>query len=109
VIRPVLPVAHGPRNRAREAGAAEATAGARADRVAPVIVVALAASVVPVAPAVAVALAASAGPAAGVAPAVRGNPMTHGARLSPVWLAAVAVARTTPAAVGVAAAARSAA
>jgi hypothetical protein len=88
---------------------AEATAGARADPVAPAIAVALAASAVPVAPAVAVALAASAGPAAGVARAVRGNPMTRGARLSPVWLAAFAVARTTPAAVGVAAAARSAA
>jgi hypothetical protein len=94
VIRPVLPVARGPRNRGRGAVAAEATAGARAG---------------PVVPAVAVALAASAGPAAGVALAVRGDPMTRGARLSPAWPAVGAVARTIPAAVGVAAGARSAA
>jgi hypothetical protein len=82
----------------------------------------------PVAPAVAVAKAASAGPdptrgagvspavqadpmtrGAGVSPAVQADPMTRGARVSPAWPAAVGVARTTPAAVGVAAGARSAA
>jgi hypothetical protein len=103
LIWPVLPVAPGPRNRARGAGAAGATGAATAG-----------ARAVPVAPAVAVApaLAASAGQAAtgaGVAPAVRGDPMTRGARPSPTLPAVVAVARTTPAVVGDAAGTRSAA
>lgn len=96
-IRPGVPVARGPRNRARAAPAAGATAAARVARVAPAVAVGR------------VPLAVRVPTGAGVNPAVRVDPMTRGARASPAWSAAVLAARTTLAAVGAGAGATSAA
>jgi hypothetical protein len=97
LIRTVLPVARGPRSRARGPRAVGAPVAARAG---------------PVVPAVAVGRAALAGPAAtgaGVGPAVRADPMIRGAQPSPACPAVVPAGRTIPATVGPAAGARSAA
>ena len=119
VIRPALPAARGPRNRARGARAAGATAAGRAGPVAPAVAVgpaATGAGEAPAVPADPMTRGARVSPGradpmtrgARVSPG-RADPMTRGARVFPARPSAVAVARTTPAAVGVAAGARSAA